>query len=432
MEILIVLLLILLNGVFAMAEIAIVSSRKSKLKQLASSGNNNASEALKLSEHPNRFLSTVQIGITLVGIFAGAFGGATIAQSLSQTLKNVAFIGSYSDLIALVVVVSLITFFSLILGELVPKRIALSSPEKIASIVAKPMNVLSKISSPVVWILSVSTEYIIKILRIKTDEEPSVSEEEVRMLIREGARVGVFNLAEKDIVERTLKLGDKKVNSLMTSRKDIVWLDIDSSFKAIRSKITKDPHSYYPICRNDVDEIVGVVRTEDILTDFLKVEKIDLQKFILKPIFVPESIDGLKILDMFKKSGIHMAIVVDEYANVQGLVTLNDILEAIVGDIPSFDELEDKEIVERDNGTFLVDGLLSSDELKEYFKIKSLPGEKTGLFHTVGGFVMHKLGRIPVTGDKFDFGNFTVEVVDMDGNRVDKVLLNRNKDLQKN
>lgn len=423
MELLIVLLLIIINGLFAMAEIAIISARKSRLQQMANDDNANARAALELSNTPNKFLSTVQIGITLVGIFAGAFGGATIASSLSEQLQQVPILGTYSNIISLSIVVVVITYLSLIIGELVPKRLALSNPEKIASLVARPMNSISKISSPLVWLLSVSTEGVIKLLRIKQSDEPTISEEEVRMLVREGARVGVFDIAEKDIVERTLKLGDKKVNTLMTSRKEVVWLDIDSSFKSIRSTITKHPHSHFPICREGLDNVVGIVRTEDILTDFLREEKIDLQKFLHKPLFIPESMDGLKVLELFRKSGIHMALVVDEYGNVQGLVSLNDILEAIVGDIPTYDELEDKEIIKRENGSFLVDGLLSSDEFKEFFNLKSLPGEKTGLFHTVGGFVMHRLGRIPVTGDRFSFSVFSFEVVDMDGNRVDKVLV---------
>lgn len=423
MEIIIVFLLIILNGVFAMAEIAIVSARKSKLLHLANEGNKNAQTALDLANNPNRFLSTVQIGITLVGIFAGAFGGATIAESLSKELSSVPFLNPYSDALGLAIVVISITYLSLIVGELVPKRIALHNPEKISELVARPMNAISRISSPFVSLISFSTDWVIKLLRIKSFNGPSVSEEEVRMLIKEGAKTGIFDIAEKDILERTLKLGDKKVNTLMTSRKEIVWLNIDSSFKTIRNKITKDQHSHFPVCRDNLDRVLGVVRTEDMLTNFLLEEKIDLKKFLNKPLFIPESMDGLKVLELFKKSGIHMALVVDEYGNVQGLLSLTDILEAIVGDIPTLNELEEQEIVKRDNGTFLVDGLVSIDEFKEYFRIKKLQGEKSGVFHTVGGFVMNKLGRIPVLADSFEFGAFKFEIMDMDGNRVDKILL---------
>jgi putative hemolysin len=291
------------------------------------------------------------------------------------------------------------------------------------------MSVLARISSPLVTFLTISSDWLLHVLRVKASQEPSVSEEEVRMLIKEGARTGVFELAEKDIVERTLKLGDKKVNALMIPRKEIVWLAIDSPFKTLRNKIAKHPHASFPVCRDNLDKVLGVVRSEDILTNFLLEEKITLQKFLHKPLFIPESMDGLKILELFKKSGIHIALVIDEYGNVQGLISLADILEAIVGDIPTIDELEEREIIKRDNGTWLVDGLLPVDEFKEYFHIKKLPGERSGVYHTLGGFVMHKLGRIPTSGDNFEFENYRFEVMDMDENRVDKILVAPHKDV---
>lgn len=423
MEIIIILLLILLNGIFAMAEIAIVSARKSRLKQQANEGSKNAQAALDLAQSPGRFLSTVQIGITFVGIFAGAFGGETIAKSLSNEFKNLPFIAPYANGIAILLVVSLITYLSLIIGELVPKRIALNNPEAIAKFMAYPMNLLSSIALPVVSLLTISTDWVFRLLQIKPSSEPVVSDEEIKMLMGEGARVGIFNLAEKNIVERTLKLSDKKINSLMTSRKEIVWLELDSPFKTLRNKIAKHPHAHFPVCRDSLDKVVGVVRAEDILTNFLLEEKIQLQKFIHKPLFVPESMNALKVLELFRKTGIHMALVVDEYGNVQGLLSLSDILEAIVGDIPSFNELEDKEITKREDGTYLVDGLITTEEFKEYFHIKKLPDEHSGVFHTFGGFIMHKLGRIPASGDKLDWGDYRFEIVDMDGNRIDKILV---------
>jgi putative hemolysin len=423
MEIFIVVLLIVFNGIFAMAEIAIVSSRKSKLQHQANEGNKNAQAALELAESPNRFLSTVQIGITLIGIFAGAFGGATIAGQLSQSFKEIPAISPYSDALALAIVVGTITYLSLIIGELVPKRLALSHPERFAKLLARPMHALSVISAPLVNLLSFSTDAFIKVLRIKPNKEPSVSDEEVNMLLREGTQVGIFDVAEKDIVERTLKLGDKRIPTLMTSRKEITWFDIDSPFKKIRNKITKTPYAYYPVCRDNLDKIVGIVRAEDMLRDFLANEKIDLKKYLLKPLFIPESMDVLQVLELFKKSGIHMAIVIDEFGNVQGILALNDILEAIVGDIPTIDEIEEKEFIKRDDKTWLIDGLVSIDEFKDHFKIKKLPEERSGVFHTLGGFIMHNLGKIPVSGDIFTWDTYTFEVVDMDGNRVDKVLV---------
>lgn len=423
MEIIIILLLIILNGIFAMAEIAIVSARKSKLRQQANEGNKNAQSALDLAQSPSRFLSTVQIGITFVGIFAGAFGGETIAKGLASELKDIPILASYANGIAIFLVVAFITYLSLVIGELVPKRIALNNPERIAKLMAYPMNILSSIASPLVSLLTISTDWVFRLAQIKPSNEPLVTDEEIKMLMREGTRVGIFNLAEKDIVERTLKLSDKKINSLMTTRKEIVWLDLDSPFKTLRNKIAKHPHAHFPVCRDSLDKVVGVVRAEDILTNFLLEEKIQLQKFIHKPLFVPESMDALKVLELFRKTGIHMALVVDEYGNAQGLLSLTDILEAIVGDIPSFNELEDKEITKREDGTYLVDGLVPIEEFKEYFHIKKLPDEHSGVFHTIGGFIMHKLGHIPTSGDKVEWVDYRFEVMDMDGNRIDKILI---------
>jgi len=423
MEIVIVVLLIVVNGVFAMAEIAIISAKKSKLQQQANEGNSSAQAALDISKSPIRFLSTVQIGITLVGIFAGVFGGATIAEDLAKYIHTIPLLAPYAQFLALTIVVSSITYLSLVIGELVPKRIALSSPEKIAVFMARPMNKVSMITNPIVWLLSTSTDMILTMIGIKDRTVPAVTDEEIKMLLREGTQTGAFEIAEKDIVERTMRLSDKKVNSLMTPRKEIVWLDIDSPFKIIRNKITKKPHAHFPVCRDGLDKVVGVIRTENILVDFLAEEKINLKKLLVKPLFIPESMDGLKVLELFKKSGIHMALVADEYGNTQGLISLADILDEIVGDIPTINELDEEEIIKRDNGTFLVDGLVSIEELKEYFSIKKLPGERTGEYHTVGGFVTNKIGRIPVTGDNFEIGNFTFEVMDMDGNRVDKILI---------
>lgn len=426
MEVLIVLLLIILNGILAMAELAIASSRRSKLQQQANDGNKNAQTALELADSPNRFLSTVQIGITLIGIFAGAFGGATIAEQLAVQIAKIPQVAPYSEAVALGIVVTVITYLSLIIGELVPKRLALAHPEVIAKALARPMNTLSIISAPLVHLLSFSTDAILKLLRIKPNKEPTVTEEEVQILLREGTQVGVFDIAEKDIVERTLKLGDKRIPTLMTPRKEIMWFDIDNSFKIIRNKIIKSPYAYYPVCRGNLDKVLGVVRAEDILRSFIVDEKIDLKKLLIKPLFIPESMDVLQVLEMFKKTGVHTAIVIDEFGNVQGLLALNDILEAIVGDIPTINELEEEEIIKRDDTSWFVDGLLSTDEFKEYFKVKKLPEERSGVFHTIGGFVMHNLGKIPVSGDTFDWGGFHFEIVDMDGNRVDKVLVTKN------
>ncbi|MBI2338595.1 HlyC/CorC family transporter [Candidatus Daviesbacteria bacterium] len=422
MEIIIILFLILLNGIFAMVEIAVVSARKSRLQHLANEGSKRAQAALDLATSPNRFLSTVQIGITLVGILAGAFGGVTIAKQLSSYFNTIPYLAPYSEAAGIAIVVATITYLTLIFGELVPKRLGLSNPELIASLAARPMNFLSQVSTPLVYLLEISTDSVLHLLQIKPKDE-RVSPEEVKMLIREGTKVGVFETAEKDIVERTLELGDKKVNTLMTSRKEIIWLEIDSSYKTIRNKIAKNPHSHFPVCRDTLDKVLGIVLTEDILANFLIEEKIDLKKFLHKPLFIPETTDGLKVLELFKKSGIHMALIVDEYGNIQGVISMTDILEAIVGDIPTIDELGEQEIMKRKDGSYLVDGLVPIDGFKAHFRISRLPGEKSGNYHTVGGFIMYKLGYIPAPGDNFELNSSRFEVIDMDGNRVDKILV---------
>lgn len=425
MEILIILLLIIFNGIFAMTEIAIVSSRKSKLKHMAEKGDKNAKRALELADNPNKFLSTVQIGITFVGIFAGAYGGETVAQYLSNSLSSLPFIGIYSEAIGIVIVVSFITYLSLIIGELVPKRIALSNPEKIASFMSRFMQAFSSISSPLVNFLTISSDWVLKILRIKQLPEIPISEEEVKMLIREGARIGVFNLTERDIVERTFRLSDQKVNMLMTPRKEIKWLDITGGNKSIRKSISQSSYSYFPVCKKNLDKVIGVVRTKELLTDYFLEEKLNLEKIMHKPIFVPESMNALKVLEIFKRSGIHLALAVDEYGNIVGLLSITDILESIIGDIPTIDEYEENAITDRKDGTWLIDGLVPIDEFKEHFKIRKLPREESGIFQTVGGFVMNQIGHIPETGNTYENNGFRFEVIDMDGNRVDKILIRK-------
>lgn len=285
------------------------------------------------------------------------------------------------------------------------------------------MKFLATITSPLVTFLTFSSDMVIRILGIKPSKEPSVSEEEVKMLLQEGTMVGVFNRAEKDIVERTFQLDDKKIISFMTPRKEIVWLAIDDSFQQLRKTILKYPHSYFPICRDSLDTVLGVVRTEDLLKSLLIDEKIELKKSLHKPIFVPESMEALKVLELFKKTGIHIALVLDEYGSVLGLLSIADILEEIVGDIPTINELDEKEIVKKKDGTFVIDGLVAIDEFKRYFRITSMPDDRSGAFHTVGGFVMDQLDRIPMVDDMFEFHKLQFKVIEMDGNRVNKILL---------
>jgi len=425
MAIFIIFFLIVLNGVFAMAEIAIISTRKSKLKHLAKQGNTDAQKALDLANNPNQLLATVQIGITFIGIFAGAFSAETITITLARYIVNIPFVGIYSENIALLIVVVIITYVSLIIGELVPKRLALSSPEKVAMIMSGPMKMFAAISTPLVRILSLSTDFLLTVFRVHTSPEISISEEEVRMLIQEGVRRGVFNFAERDIVERTFRLSDKTVAALMTPRKEITWLEKDTASEQVRSIISKHPYSYYPICHGTLDNVIGVIRAKEVLTYYSHEHQLNIHKYIRKPIFVPENMDSLKLLETFKKTGIHVALVVDEYGGIEGLLSLTDILEAIVGDMPSIDELEEQTMIKREDGSWLVDGLVTIDEFKEKFDLRTLPDEYNGKFYTIGGFAIYRIGTIPKTGDIFETESLRFEIMDMDGNRVDKLLVRK-------
>lgn len=423
MDYLIIFILIVLNGFFAMAEIAIVSSRKTHLKKMAHDGNKSAESALELANNPNEFLSTVQIGITLTGILAGAFGGAALAEPLAKEIAHIPLLQPFSGIIALIIVVSLITYVSLVIGEIVPKRLALIHSEAIAMRISHIMQFFLKVGKPFVMLLSFSTNILLGLIGIKHQNTAKITDEEVKLLIREGRRTGVFESAEQDIVERTLKLSDKRVNALMTPRSEIDFIDINASFEEIRSIIAKKVHPHYPVCEENLDKVIGIVRTGDVLSNFLLHKKIDLKQSIHKPIFIPESLPAYKLLEIFKKTGIHMALVIDEFGSTQGIITLTDILEEIVGDIPDIEDLEEKDIMKRTDNSWFVNAMVPVDEFKEFFHIRNLPNEKTGDFFTVGGFLMNRLGKIPVPGDKATWENFTFEILDMDENRIDKILV---------
>jgi putative hemolysin len=422
-EIAIILLLIIINGIFVMSEIALVSSRKARLQQLASEGDEGARKALELASSPNRFLSTTQIGVTFISILAGAFGGATVADELEIRLNQFSSLSPYSHIASIILVVIGISYFSLVVGELVPKRLGMSRPEKVASIIASPMNTISLLLSPVVRILSISTDLVLKVAGIKPVEEPPVTEEEIKILIDEGTRAGVFEEVEQDIVERVFRLSDRRASSLMIPRADVIWLDIDDSPEEIKLKVDQSDYPLFPVGRGSLDDVLGVVRARDMLSCSLKDQHVDLKSSLIPPQFIPESMAALKILELFKQSGVHVALVVDEYGGIQGLVTLKDILDAIVGDIPYVGRPTEPHVVKRDDGSWLVDGMLSTDEFKEIFHVKRLPGEDTGYYQTIGGFVMMHLGRIPSTGDRFVWDDLSFEVVDMDENRIDKMII---------
>ena len=422
-EVAVIFLLLIANGVFAMAEIAVVSARKARLRRLADQGNGNARIALELAESPNRFLSTVQIGITLVGIFAGAFGGATLAAKLAEPLSQVSFLAPYADKVALIIVVALITYFSLVLGELVPKRFGLSNPEAVAMAVARPMNWLSKFARPLVSFLSVSTEVLLRLMGFKPEKEVTVSEEEVRVMMQEGVRAGAFNKVESHIVHSALELDQLPVREIMTPRPKVIWLNRDDSHDQIWHKIVVSNHSHFPVYEGQRDRTVGVVSVKAIYANLAAGAGVHLKDLMIPPLVVPESQKVLQLVETFKQSGKHIALVTDEFGGIIGLVTLNDVMEAIVGEFPSQDERAQPEARKRDDGSWLIDAMIDLEAVE-----KALPGFRFGgdastEFQTLAGFAVKTLGHVPKEGETFEAQGYVFEVLDMDRHRVDKVLV---------
>jgi putative hemolysin len=414
--------LILANGLFAMSEIAVVSARKARLKELADRGNKKAAAALELAHAPEAFLSTVQVGITLVGVFAGAFGGATVAESLAKLLQPYPRFAPYGEVIGVGAVVLAISYFSLVLGELVPKRIALSSPERIASLVAVPMTGLARIASPLVHLLTASSSVVMRLLRIRPSVGSPVTEEEIKVLLAQGAEAGTFERAELDIVQRVFRLADRHVASVMTPRNEVIWMDLDQPPEERRRILRECGRSQFPVARGTLDAVQGVLRVKD----WLRAEDTppgDEAALLQRTLFVPETANALALLDLFQKSRQHIAVVLDEHGGTAGLVTLHDILEAIVGDLPPADEESEPLLVKRADGSWLVDGSLPVSDFKDALDLPDLPQEAEGHFHTVGGLVMYILRQVPRVGDVAETGGLRLEVVDMDGRRVDRVLV---------
>jgi putative hemolysin len=428
LQITVIVLLILLNGFFAMSETALVSSRKARLRQRADEGDRGAETALKLADSPNRFLSTVQIGISLIGVLAGAFGGATLAGPLASALRAVPVLAPYAWPIALGTVVVAITYLSLILGELVPKRLALNGAEAVASRVAGPMRLLSVITLPAVWFLSASTEAVLRLLRVRSTSESPVSEQEVEILMEEGARAGVFEEEERDLVRRALRLDDRPVRELMTPRPKVVWLDADDPPEETLGRAAESRHSYFPVARGDLDDLLGIASVKDAWAQQASGQSADLLGSLRPAPLVPESAPATDALEAFKRSGLPVALVIDERGHIEGLITLTDVLEALVGEVPDEDEPAGETIVRREDGSWLVDGLLAAEELKERLGLEELPGEERADYQTVGGMVMDALGRVPVERDRFEWEGYSFEVLDMDGRRVDKVLIAPTRD----
>ena len=425
MELFIIALLILLNGLFSMAEIALVSARKARLEAQAGKGDKKAEEALKLANHPDVFLSTVQIGITLIGILTGIYSGEKITGYIVGFLQKFPALAPYSKGIATTSVVIIITYFTLIFGELVPKRIGLSNPEKIAKFVARPMRWISVITYPFIWLLTKSSGLIGKLLNIKT-EDNQVTEEEIKAMISEGTEQGTLEETEQEIIERVFHLSDRNITSLMTHRSDIVWFNVDNTEEAIREKILKEPHSIYPICDGEIDHIKGVISLKDLYTNK---DTVPFRELMRPALFVPENNTAFRVMEKFKESQLHSCFIVDEYGSVLGMITLNDILEAIIGDMPEENE-DDYEIIEREDSTFLVDAQIPFYDFLSYFDKAEWMNEGEQEFDTLAGFILHKLKQIPSTGDKLDWNGFDCEIIDMDGHRIDKVLVTISQELR--
>lgn len=422
MEFFLILFLILLNGFFAMAEIAIVASRKSKLQQMVANGNKGAETALELAENPDKFFPTIQIGITLISILAGAIGVATLTIPFSEIVKQIPIVGIYHGILSFFVVIGGITYISLIIGELVPKHVAISNPEKIAVFIAPFMQALLKITLPLVRFLSLSSELILKILRVKQFPESNISGDEIRLLMSEGTRAGIFNLIEKRLVNKVLNLDRLRVDSLMTPRETIQWFDINKFPEDFKTYLVDQKHSRIILCDKTIDNLIGVIHVKDFLHHYVSDPKINIKKHIQKPHLIPEDTSAIQALELFRKSSMHMALIVDQYGKVRGLVTFNDVLEAVVGDIQEKNWINKIKIIKRSDNSFLLDGMLMLEELKSVLRLKALPQEAYKHL-TLGGFVATRLNKIPTEGDKFEWTGYEFEVVDMDGNRIDKVLV---------
>lgn len=422
LQILMLLVLIIINGVLSMAEIAVVSARKARLQQRMEEGNARARQALYLAEHPGHFLSTVQIGITLIGILTGAFGGATIADYLAIAIGRIPLLHPYAGAISLALVVVVITYFSLVLGELVPKRLALNSPERIAEGLAGFMRGLAYITKPLVHLLSGSTDLVLHLFGVKPSSEPPVTEDELIVMMAEGTEAGVFEEAEQDMVESVLQLSDRRASSLMTPRPEIVWLDPTDTCEEITRKISTSGYSRFPVADGSLDNVLGEVQSRDLLLRCLSGQPLVLTEALGPSLYVPEVMPALSVLEQLRRQSTQMALVVDEYGSVTGLVTLNDLLEAIVGDLPSAEEFAEPDAVQREDGSWLLDGMVTVEEFRDLLNLADLPGEEQGLYQTLAGFVTTTLGRLPAVADHFEWGGYRFEVVDMDGTRVDRVL----------
>jgi putative hemolysin len=423
LEIVIILVLIMINGFLAMAEIAVVSAREIRLRLGAEEGKPGYQLALNLSQEPSRFLSSVQIGITLVGILAGAFGGTTLAVILAQIFEGLGLAQGVSEVLGITIIVVGITYLSLVFGELAPKQIALIQPERIAVLVARPMTFISRITAPLTHLLSISSSLTLRILGVRPSTEPVVTEEEVKLLVDQGTELGIFEPIEDTIVDKAFHLGDQRIDTLTTRRKEIVWLDPGDPLHVIIEKIKSAYYSHFPVARGGLDDLLGFVRTNDLLKQSLEGYAIDLRSILLDPLYIPGNTLVYNAMERMRETSCEIAFVMDEYGGIQGLITLHDLLEALVGDIPTRTAYREPDVVRRDDGTYLVSGLITIQQFREQFNLGPLPGEEERYYQTLAGFVLHLFERIPKVGEVVEWGGYRLEIVDMDDRRIDKVLL---------
>jgi putative hemolysin len=421
MEIALLFALIVLNGLFAMSEIALVTARKARLQKLAEEGDRGAAVALALGSDPNRFLSTIQIGITSIGILNGIVGQAALADPFADWLETLGARQPYSDWAATALVVVVVTYVSIVVGELVPKRLGQINPENVARYVARAMTILAKLTRPFVRLLSWSTEVLLRAFGANRIAAPSVTEEEIHAMLAEGSESGVIERSEHAMVRNVFRLDDRQISSLMVPRPDIVWLDVSDGIDANLRKIAESEHSRFPVCRGGVDEVLGFVHAKQLLAQSLRDGRIDLTRNLQEMLYVPETLTGMELLENFRSSNTQIALVIDEYGEVQGLITLHDLLEAITGEFATGD-IDDSWAYQREDGSWLLDGLIPTPELKDRLGLRTLPEEERERYQALSGMLMLMLGRMPQTGDTVVWENWRFEVVDMDGKRVDKVL----------
>lgn len=425
MDILLILFLITFNGVFAMSEISIVSSRRIRLQQMADGGDKGAKAALALSAQPTYFLSTVQIGITLIGVMSGALGEGAITDRLLPIFHSIPLLAPYAKPLATLCMVVTITYFSLVIGELVPKRLAMQSPEKVARAVSPFMLGLLFLTHPVVRFLSWTTEHLLDLLGVKRNQEPPVTEEEIKGLMTEGANAGIFEHAERELVANVFRMDDWNLSLIMTTRPDISYLDLDDTLAEQQEALIDTPYSYMPVCREGLANIVGVLSLPILLQRQLQGEPWDIASLVKPALFAPMGLSPLALLELFRIRREHLALVVDEYGEIQGLVTLNDVLEAMVGELPSDSNNHDPDVVRREDGSYLLDGALSVERFRDLFPLECEDLEASRDFQTLAGLILFEIGGIPSTGDVLTWQGLRLEIVDMDAMRIDKVLISR-------